>query len=172
MFAVTFRTATPDDAQELLAIYRPIVEATAISFETQCPSISQFAARIEAVTTTHAWLVAEKNGQIAGYAYGTPHRPRDAYRFSVETSVYVNTAHHRQGIGSQLYGTLFPILAEKGYFHAYAAIALPNVGSIAVHKSAGFRHVGTFPNVGYKFDRWHDVSWWYHCLQEGQPESR
>lgn len=156
------RPAALDDAEPLLAIYRPIVLQTAISFELEPPTLEQFQQRIETALTGWEWLVAEADGRIAGYAYGTSHRPRGAYRYAVETSAYVHPDFYRRGIGLALYQKLLPNLAKKGYCNAYAAIALPNEASIALHRRAGFEYIGTFPSVGRKFGRWHDVSWW-HC---------
>jgi phosphinothricin acetyltransferase len=115
-------------------------------------------------------LAAEVDGRLAGYAYGTEHRSRAAYRYAVETSAYVHPDYYRQGIGRLLYKQLLSELSEKGYCNAYAAIALPNEASIALHKGVGFEYIGVFPAVGRKFGRWHDVSWW-HCPLREEPGS-
>lgn len=162
------RPVTREDAAELLAIYRPIVLETAISFEVEPPSLAEFETRIEKALAKYHWLVAEVDGRIAGYAYGTEHRTREAYRYAVETSAYVHPDFYRQGIGRSLYHQLLPALAHKGYCNAYAAIALPNKASIALHKSVGFQFIGIFPTIGWKFDQWHDVSWW-HCPLRKNP---
>ena len=94
------RSATLDDAESLLDIYRPYVLETAISFEFEPPSVEDFRGRIDKSLSAWAWLVAERDGHPVGYAYGTPHRPRAAYRWSVEPSVYVDRHHHGQGIGT------------------------------------------------------------------------
>jgi phosphinothricin acetyltransferase len=167
--AGSIRIAGASDAAAVLAIYAPIVADTAISFEVTSPSEAALAARIESCNEAHRWLVAEAAGGIAGYAYGTSHRARHAYRYSVETSVYVHPAHHGRGVGLALYERLFEDLADLGYFHAFAAITLPNDASTGLHARAGFRHIGTFPNVGFKFGRWHDVSWWHRTLRPGMP---
>jgi len=168
----TFRDARPDDAGGLLDIYRPIVERTPISFEVDCPSEQAMAQRIGNALENYAWVVAELDGRLAGYAYASPHRPRGAYRFSAETTVYVHPDFYRRGIGRRLYQHLFEALRPLDYYHAFAGITLPNDGSVGVHRSVGFSHVGTFPNVGFKFGRWHDVSWWYRELKDGTPEER
>ncbi len=169
MSDLEIRRATPEDASELVSIYRPIVEETVISFELECPTEAEFAGRIERVGESHAWLVGKIGSRISGYAYATPHRPRGAYRYSVETSVYVHADFRQMGIGVQLYDRLFEVLRDLEFFHAYAGIALPNDGSVALHQSAGFSAIGTFPSVGYKFGAWHDVSWWYRKIKDGQP---
>ncbi len=163
------RTARTTDAGGICTIYAPVVASTAISFELVPPTHAEVAERIDAANAAHAWLVAETDGAIVGYAYATSHRARAAYGYSVETSVYVHPDAHGRGIGSLLYAALFRELAARGFYHAYAGITLPNAASIALHKRTGFRRIGTFPRVGFKFGRWHDVSWWYRLLQPGAP---
>ena len=163
------RRASAGDADGVFAIYRPIVEETAISFETVAPSPAELTRRISAANAHHVWLVAESEGAVAGYAYATGHRARHAYRYSVETSVYVHPSHHGRGVGSALYRRLIAELETLGFFHAYAGITLPNDASMALHGRAGFRRIGTFPCVGFKFGRWHDVSWWHRRIQPGMP---
>ncbi len=169
MSDVAIRSATPDDAEPLLAIYRPYVTGTAISFELEPPAVEEFRGRIERALAEWAWLVAERDGQPIGYAYATPHRARGAYRWSVEPSVYVDGGSHRRGIGTRLYEALLPLLARKGYCHAYAGITLPNDASLALHRRLGFQAVGVFRSVGRKFGAWHDVSWWHLPLRAEPP---
>ncbi|HEU4486814.1 MAG TPA: arsinothricin resistance N-acetyltransferase ArsN1 family B [Povalibacter sp.] len=167
--AAAIRTATPADAAACLAIYAPIVDATAISFEAVVPSLQEFSARIESALSAWTWLIAEKNGRCLGYAYGHAHRARAAYRWSVETTIYVDPGCQRQGIGRRLYAQLFSDLAALGYCNAYAGVAQPNEASMALHRSAGFEYIGTFRAVGRKFDRWHDVAWLQRQLRETPP---
>lgn len=162
------RAATEADAPALLAIYRPFVESTAVSFEEVVPSPEEFAARIAKCVKGWQWLVAERNGECAGYAYASSHRERSAYRWSVEVSAYVHPRHRRQGIGHALYERLLQDLAAKGFCNAYAGIALPNEPSIALHRRVGFEPVGVFRSVGRKLGRWHDVAWYQRVLRE-QP---
>ncbi len=163
------RVATPEDAAAMLAIYRPFVEDTAISFETVCPSAKEFAERIAKIRAGWQWLLAERDGQCLGYVYGTQHRERAAYKWSTEVSVYVRPDQHRQGIGRALYKQLFEDLAAKGYCQAFAGITLPNEGSVALHRHVGFEPIGVFRNVGRKFGRWHDVTWLQRTLREAPP---
>lgn len=164
--AVEIRLARDADAEAISAIYRPIVETTAISFETSPPDRGEIAHRINDTLRSHPWLVCEIGGQVAGYAYAARHRVRGAYRWSVDTSVYVDDAYRRRGVGCGLYTSLFAILAAQGYFNAYAGIALPNPGSVGLHESMGFEKIGVYRRVGFKFDRWHDVGWWQLTLQQ------
>jgi L-amino acid N-acyltransferase YncA len=163
------RPAVPADAEALLALYRPIVLDTAISFEIDPPSVEEFRLRIEATTARWAWLVAEQDSAPVGYAYASAHRTRAAYRWSVETSICVGSAHRGRGLGTMLYEELLRVVAELGYCNAFAAIALPNDASIALHRRVGFEPVGVFRRVGRKFDRWHDVSWWQRHLRDEPP---
>jgi phosphinothricin acetyltransferase len=164
------RPATPEDAASLLEIYRPYVEGTAVSFETETPSVEAFAARIDKALNGWAWLVAEQDGQCVGYAYGSLHRERAAYRWSVETSAYVRAGWHGRGLGQALYRALFDELAERGYCNALAVVVLPNPASLALHRSVGFEEVGVIKRGGHKFNRWHDVMWLQRVLRASPPE--
>lgn len=163
---VNIRIATPEDAQSILRIYRPYVENTVISFELEAPALAEFEQRIASVLEHWVWLVAECDKMIAGYAYGSAHRPREAYQYSVETSAYVHPDYQRRGIAALLYKDLLVRLAERGYENAYAGIALPNEASVGFHLQMGFVHIGVFPRVGKKFGRWHDVAWMHRCMSE------
>jgi phosphinothricin acetyltransferase len=158
--AARIRFADESDAAAIAGIYRPVVESTAISFETVPPDRDEMARRIADTTREHPWLVCEVGRRVAGYAYATKHRVRSAYRWSVDTSVYVDAGFRQGGVGRGLYGSLFGILSAQGYFNAYAGIALPNAASVALHEAVGFRKIGVYQRVGYKFGEWRDVGWW------------
>ena len=148
--AIRIRVAGDGDAEAIAAIYRPIVESTAISFETEAPDRSEIARRIGETLPTYPWLVCDIHGEVAGYAYATKHRVRSAYRWSVDTSVYVADTHRKRGVGTGLYASLFAILSEQGYVNAYAGIALPNPGSVGLHESMGFEKLGVYRRVGFE----------------------
>ncbi len=167
---VLLRCATEADAPALLAIYAPYVEHTTVSFETTVPDTDEFAARIRRYADGWAWLVAEREGELLGYAYGSPHRERAAYRWSVETSAYVAPDARRQGACRKLYLALFEALADRGYCNAYAGIALPNDASIALHRAVGFEPVGVFRAAGRKFGAWRDIAWYQRKLRDLPPE--
>jgi L-amino acid N-acyltransferase YncA len=167
--AITIRSATPADAAALLAIYRPFVESTAVSFETEVPSEEEFRGRIAKAVAGWAWLVAEHRGGCAGYAYASALREREAYRWSAETSAYVHPECYRQGVGRRLYFALFEALIARGFCSAFACVALPNDASEEFHRSMGFERAGVFKAVGRKFDAWHDVSWWQRRLRDRPP---
>ena len=162
----TIRSAVQADAPALLDIYRPFVETTSVSFETVAPTAEEFAARIAKALVGWQWLVAEQNGLCIGYAYGSSHRERPAYRWSVEVSIYVHPYSHRQGVGRALYLRLFEELAQKGFCNAFAGTTLPNEGSVALHKAVGFEPIGVVKRVGCKFGRWHDVAWFQRVLRD------
>lgn len=164
--ALIIRDAQIKDAEALLAIYAPIVTKTAISFELEPPSLEDFCHKIVTIQRSHCWLVAETPAGLGGYVYGSTHRPRGAYRFSVEVTAYTHEAYRGQGLGTKLYLELFERLKTLGFESAYAGIALPNRASIALHTKVGFKSIGVFPRVGFKFDRWHDVAWYYRPLQD------
>ena len=162
------RVATPGDAAGIAAIYAPIVERTAISFEVEAPSDAAMGRRIEQSQDRWPWLVAV-DGDILGYAYAGEHRTRAAYRWSVDVSVYVTENARRRGVGRRLYGALFAVLREQGFYNAFAGIALPNEPSLELHRAVGFTPVGVYRNVGYKFGAWRDVAWWQRQLLPPSP---
>jgi phosphinothricin acetyltransferase len=150
----------------MLEIYRPYVEGSTISFEQEVPSIEDYTARVGKYLAGWGGVVAEADGQLLGYAYGSSHRERAAYRWSVETTVYVARRAQRSGIGRELYASLIPVLADASYCNAYAGVALPNAPSVALHTAVGFKAICTFPRVGYKFGEWRDVAWFHLVLRE------
>ena len=156
----TIREVQESDIQNLLNIYRPYVENTAISFETKVSSIDEFHQKITICLKNFPWLVAEKDGAIVGYAYAGKFRTRNAYNWSVESSVYVSKELQRQGIGKKLYHKLFEILKSQGIVNVFAGITLPDIGSIHLHESLGFKKIGIYKKVGFKFEKWWDVGWW------------
>jgi L-amino acid N-acyltransferase YncA len=163
------RTAAPTDAAAIQGIYAPMVERTAISFELEPPTIEEIGQRIESTLPIYPYLVAERDGEVAGYAYASQHRAREAYQWSVEVSVYVSPKAHRSGIARALYGRLLPILEAQGFHTAYAGIALPNEGSVGLHEALGFEHLGTYTEVGFKHGKWHDVGYWRKRLNISTP---
>jgi L-amino acid N-acyltransferase YncA len=168
----TIRLATKKDAEQIQAIYSPIVSQTAISFELEPPGVAEMRKRIATTLTTFPWLVCEQKGKILGYVYARMFRSRPAYQWSVETSVYVHEELRRSGIGRALYTSLLKVLTLQGFYNAYAGITLPNLPSQGLHEALGFRSVGIFREAGYKMGAWHDVGWWQLRLQNkaGPPK--
>ena len=153
------RPASAQDAAACLAIYRPYVQNTAISWEIDVPTVDKMAARIEGLRATHEWLVLERDDQIVGFAYGQPLKRLVAFQFSAETGIYVDVHHHRAGAGRDLYTQLLRRLAERGYRQAFAAITQPNEASNSFHRSFGFQDAGLYRRVAWKHESWHDVAW-------------
>jgi phosphinothricin acetyltransferase len=156
---VIIRAAGAADAAAIAAIYEPFVTGTVITFESDPPGADEIAGRMSARPLL-PWLVAEDDGDVVGYAYCSPYRTRPAYRWSLESSVYVRDERQGQGIGRQLYARLFDEVRDLGYLLVHGAVALPNAASVALHESMGFTSIGVHTSVGYKFGRWHDVGWW------------
>ena len=159
------RLANQNDAEEIWAIYAPIVRDTVISFELEPPTIAEMQCRLVTTLESFPWLVWEQEGSVRGYAYAGKHRVRAAYQWSVDVSVYIHAEARRTGIGRALYHSLFAILRLQGYYNAYAGIALPNPGSVGLHEALGFVPAGVFRHVGYKLGEWHDVGYWQLGLQ-------
>ena len=171
------------DATACAAIYAPHVEHTVASFEIQAPSADEMAARIE---TAFAWVIAEDQHGTLGYAYGSSHRERAAYRWAGDVAleidanhrpakvfrhtigtdsagdvaVYIGAEHHRRGVGRALYTELFKQLRELGLWTLCAGITLPNAASTGLHSAMGFEPVGIYRRIGWKRGAWHDVQWW------------
>jgi L-amino acid N-acyltransferase YncA len=158
---VELRDATPEDAAAIAAIYNYFVINTTISFEEEGVSAEAIAQRIAGVQQAGLpWLVAVVDGEIAAYAYATPWRVRPAYRFSVESSVYVARDKARRGLGRALYDVLLARLREADIHLVIGGIALPNEASVALHEAMGYKKSAHFSEVGKKFDRWIDVGYW------------
>ncbi|HYJ31228.1 MAG TPA: arsinothricin resistance N-acetyltransferase ArsN1 family B [Allosphingosinicella sp.] len=158
------RLATPDDAAAIAAIYAPYVTDTFVSFEAEAPDQAEMRRRIESGGALHPWLVAEADGRIAGFASASPFRPRAAYRFAVETSVYLDPAQHGRGLGRSLYERLLGLLERQGFAQAIGAISLPNEASVRLHEALGFARAGVYRQVGWKCGRWLDVGLWQRPL--------
>jgi phosphinothricin acetyltransferase len=162
---ITIRPAIAADAAAIAAIYAPYVLSGTVSFETEAPDTRQMRARMAASDGLYPWIVATSgdDGDGAGvlaYAYATRFRDRPAYRYVVETSIYVAGATRGQGVGRLLYEALVDTLRAQGFAQAIGVIALPNDSSITLHEAVGFRRAGVYREVGYKQGRWIDVGFW------------
>lgn len=156
---MAIRMATVADVPDILAIYAPYVEKTAISFEYTVPTREAFTQRFLGITRQFPWLVWEADGQILGYAYGSLPFERAAYQWSCEASIYLHPDAHRKGIGKQLYAALESLLQQQGYRKVYAIITTANRASVAFHEAVGYRLTATMPDCGYKFGQWHGTLW-------------
>jgi L-amino acid N-acyltransferase YncA len=165
----TFRLATLDDAKQVQTIYAPYCY-TPISFESEPPSVEEIRGRMAKVLSHDPWLLCEDGGEVLGYVYATQHRERAAYRWSVDTTVYVRQGLHRRGVGRALYTSLLAVLPLQGYVNAYAGVTLPNPASVGLHEAMGFQSVGVYQQVGFKYGAWHDVEWFQRLLQPRPSE--
>lgn len=160
------RVATEADAGQIVVIYAPFVSENAVSFELVPPTASEMAQRISSALERYPWLVSVRDGAVTGYAYASPFLTREAYQWSVDSSVYIHEEHRGQGVGKALYTSLFACLRLLGYYNVYAGVTLPNDASVALHESMGFSPVGVYRHVGYKFGEWHDVMWLELAVQD------
>ena len=163
------RPATEADLPFVTAIYEHAVSYGTATFELTPPDLAEMTRRFRAlVDGGFPYLVAALDGQVIGYAYAGPYRPRPAYRFTVENSVYLQPAIHRRGIGLQLLRRLIAECEPRGYRQMVAVIGdSANAGSIGVHTRCGFQMIGTHANVGFKFGRWLDTVMMQLALGEG-----
>lgn len=157
------------DAGACAAIYAPYVRDTVISLEVEPPTEAEMAQRIDRLTRTHPWLLAEEDEGAIGYAYASPHRERASYRWAADVTVYIAATHHRRGIGRALYETLFDLLTQQGLRMACAGVTLPNEASVGLHESLGFEPVGVYRRIGWKMGAWRDVGWWQLELPSPDP---
>jgi len=154
------RACATADAPAIAEIYNHFVRDTVVTFEEIPVSADAMARRIEDIGARFPWLVWEDDGAVIGYAYASAWKSRSAYRFAVESTIYLTTSRHRSGIGTQLYGALLAEVKVRGFHTAVGGIALPNPASIALHEKLGFTKIGQFVEVGRKLDRWIDVGYW------------
>ena len=164
------RPATPDDAAAVLAVYEPVVRESVATFEVDPPDVDEMRRRIAEVGARYPWLVFEKDGDVAGYAYAAAYHPRPAYDWTCEVSVYVDAAARGAGAGKALLGELLARLTSCGFVNAIARIALPNDASVRLFEAFGFDHIGTARGVGYKLGRWVDVDEWQRELSPRGPD--
>ena len=154
------RLASKADASQVAGIYNHYIENTVVSFEEQRVSDEEIEARIDAVIPSFPWLVYEEGDQILGYAYASRWHGRCAYRYSAESSVYLDASAVGRGVGSALYERLLNELRAMELHTVIGGIALPNPASVALHEKFGFKKVAHYEEVGFKFDRWIDVGYW------------
>ena len=157
---MVIRVATEQDLASIKAIYDHQVETGISTFDTSPPPLEYWRARLTSTQSGDHLLVAERGRAVVGYAYSASYRTRPAYARTRETSVYLAADAVGQGLGRALYDDLLARLRADGMHVALAVIALPNPASEALHRAYGFERVGVLPEVGYKFDRWIDTTFW------------
>lgn len=163
------RLATPADGDACASIYAPYVARTAISFEVVPPTGAEMAGRIARTIERSPWVVVELDGVVRAYAYGTRHRERAAYDWTIETTVYVEEGYRGFGLGRAAMRALVAVLRLQGFHLAVAGVTAPNAGSVALHRSLGFVRIGEFEAIGWKFDAWHGVEWFALELSPRDP---
>jgi L-amino acid N-acyltransferase YncA len=169
MSAPEIRPATEADVPAITAIYQQAVREGTATFELAPPDLAEMMRRYRAlVDGGYPYFVAMLDGRVAGYAYAGAYRPRPAYRFTVENSIYLDPSFHRRGIGMLLLERLITECETRGFRQMIAVIGdSANAGSIGVHTKGGFKMIGTHPNVGLKFGRWLDTVMMQRDLGEG-----
>jgi L-amino acid N-acyltransferase YncA len=169
MSAFSLRSASLADLPAITAIYDEAVRFGTATFELTAPDLAEMTRRFESLTGGgFPYLVAVEDGVVVGYAYAGPYRPRPAYRFTVENSVYLAPAAHRRGVGTALMRELIAQCEALGFRQLIAVIGdSANAGSIALHRTCGFAMIGTHPNVGFKFGRWLDTVMMQRALGDG-----
>lgn len=163
------RAVQTNDIPTILEIYNHYIATSTVTFEETLLTLDEVETRIAGIQQKYPYLVYEENGEVIGYAYASVFRTRIAYRFSVETSVYVHKDHYKKGVAKQLYKELLIQLKDQGITSAMGGITLPNEASVLLHEKMGFKKVGHFEKVGYKFDQWLDVGFWQIMLND--PEN-
>ncbi|MDO4986023.1 MAG: GNAT family N-acetyltransferase [Prevotella sp.] len=170
---IIIRDAKVTDAKAIQTIYTPYVETTAITFEYNVPSEEEFCRRIETVQQKYPWIVAIVNGKVVGYAYASAFKPRDAYQWAIETSIYVDNNNKRSGIGRQLHEALEQRLKMQGILNMNACISFIDPedeyltqDSVRFHERLGYQKVAHFHQCGKKFNRWYDMIWMEKMIGE------
>ena len=162
---ITYRLVTPEDAEDLLAIYAQYIDTT-ITFEYTLPSPEEFRERIVHITEFYPYIAAVCDGRIVGYAYSHTLFERAAYQWNAEFSVYVDREYTRCGIGRALYQKLIDVSVMQGIHIAFGKVTSPNEPSEALHRSMGFDTLAVFEKVGYKNGAWHAVTWFARTLHD------
>ncbi len=159
------RPYTPQDLAAIIAIYNHYVEKEIATFEEVALTESEMAARLNTIAQEFPVLVLEDaQGRCIGYAYGNHFKPRSAYRFTVETTIYLAPERQQRGAGTRLYQALLDALAAQGIREVLGVLTQPNPASEALHRKLGYQHRGTLQAVGFKFGRWLDVAFWQKSL--------
>ena len=174
---MTIRVATPEDAEDILAVYAPYILNTAITFEYEVPTAEEFRERIVHTLAKYPYLVAIEDGRLVGYAYAGVLKARKAYEHAVEVSIYVKGDERGHGIGRMLYAKLEELLAKQNIYAAYACIAVPlqepdpylTNDSERFHERLGYKTVGRFDSCAYKFGRWYSMIWMGKEIREKVP---
>lgn len=162
---IMIRDVKISDAKAICDIYNYYVENTVITFEEEPVTAQEMTCRIEKILANYCYIVYEVDGKVVGYAYASTWRARSAYRFCVESTVYIDHQYQGKGIGTKLYLELIKQLKELDFRVIMGVIALPNKSSVKLHEKLGFYETGYFKEVGLKFDKWIDVGYWQYNIK-------
>ncbi len=165
------RSVQPQDIATITSIYNHYIEHTAVTFEEVKIDEHEMNQRVIKYSESLPWLVFEENKKIIAYAYAIPWKGRSAYRFSVETSIYVDQSAHKKGIGTALYSSLIEQLRSQNFHAIIGGITLPNDASIRLHEKLGFNKIAEFKEVGFKFGEWRNVGYWQLIIQNTKNQS-
>lgn len=166
------RSCYASDVPRFCEIYNHYIRETVATFEETPILAEEMSRRIDNVIPRFPWLVWAENGSVLGYAYAAPWHARSAYRFTVESTIYLAPEATGRGIGSKLYQALITELRARDIRCAIGAISFPNPASIALHEKLGFQKVGHFREVGWKFGRWVDVGYWQLIFEPSASRTR
>ena len=157
---MTIRNVEIRDAEAITAIYNYYIENTIITFEEEAITVEEMASRIKSISLQYPYLVYEENGKVVGYAYATQWKARSAYRFSAEDTIYLDHRETGKGFGCELFSAFLNEFRKTNLHSLVGGIALPNAASVALHEKFGFKKIGQFEEIGFKFGKWVDVGYW------------
>jgi phosphinothricin acetyltransferase len=157
---MNIRKAEVTDAKAIASIYNYYVENTIITFEEEPVSLETMAIRIETISARYPYLVIEDENVVVGYAYATEWKTRSAYRYAAEVTIYLDHQVSGKGLGSKLYKVLLEEIKKTNLHSLVGGITMPNPASVALHEKFGFKKIGQFEEIGFKFGQWIDVGYW------------
>jgi len=157
-----------EDVRRVVQIVNWAAAETTANFATEPEALHDWLGEWQRTRDAYPWVVALHEGSVVAFAKAGPHRSRGAYAWTAETSVYVDPAHHGRGIAAALYTVLLPLLRQQGFVTLLAGITAGHVASERLHEKFGFVRCASFHRVGWKFEAWHDVSYWELSLREAE----
>ncbi|MCR1949813.1 GNAT family N-acetyltransferase [Clostridium sp. DSM 100503] len=169
---IKIRMANENDAEEILEIYTPYIKNTAITFEYEVPTVDEFKDRIRKISEDYPYLVCTLNEKIIGYAYSYRQKERAAYMWNVELSVYIDNKYIGYGLGKAFYTALIEISKLQNIKNLYGGVTSNNLNSEKLHEYFGFKKLGVYHNTGYKFGKWHDVTWYEKSINDSYFEPK
>lgn len=172
MMDIKMRMARETDASGILGIYAPYIKDTVITFEYEIPTLNEFKNRIRKISADYPYLVCTLDEKIIGYAYSYRHKERAAYQWNVELSVYIDNSYLNYGLGKAFYTALIEISKLQNIKNIYGGVTYPNKNSEKLHEYFSFKKLGVYHNTGYKFGKWHDVTWFEKNIRESDGEPK